>query len=112
MAQFRGRNETVVVAIEDLERFPDFLLGIGVLHLARHHGKKFYQGELVCQQPFEFASPLNQTLSHTGKVNCAIVISINLVNHVLQLRLGGVLAQRTHNGTQLLGGDLACTFGG
>ena len=45
--------------------------------------------------------------THTGEVNGAVVVGVNLVDHVLQLRLGGVLAQRAHDSTQLLGGDLA-----
>ena len=46
--------------------------------------------------------------SHTREIDGAVVVSVNLIDHVLQLRLGRVLAQRAHNGTQLLGGDLAC----
>ena len=52
--------------------------------------------------------PFMSGRSHTREINGAVVVSVNLVDHVLQLRLGGVLAQRAHNGTQLLGGDLAC----
>lgn len=51
---------------------------------------------------------LSEYESHTRKVDRAIIVSINLVNHVLQLRLRGVLAERAHNSAQLLGGDLAC----
>ena len=47
--------------------------------------------------------------SHTREIDGAVVVSVNLIDHVLQLRLGRVLAQRAHNGTQLLGGDLACS---
>lgn len=43
----------------------------------------------------------------TRKVDGAVVVSVNLVDHVLKLRLGGVLAERAHNGTELLGGNLA-----
>lgn len=45
--------------------------------------------------------------NRTGEVNGAVVVGVNLVDHVLQLRLGGVLAQRAHDSAQLLGGDLA-----
>ena len=31
--------------------------------------------------------------------------SVNLVDHVLELRLGRVLPERPHDGTELLGGD-------
>lgn len=44
--------------------------------------------------------------SLTRKVDGAVVVSIHLVNHVLQLRFGRVLAQGTHDGAQLLGGNL------
>lgn len=46
---------------------------------------------------------------HTGKVDGAVVVGIDLVDHVLQLGLGGVLAKRAHDGAELLGGDLAYT---
>lgn len=48
------------------------------------------------------------TVAYTWEVNGAIVIRVNLVDHVLELGLAGVLAERAHDGTQLLGGDLAC----
>jgi hypothetical protein len=47
-------------------------------------------------------------VGRTWKVDRAIVISINLVDHVLQFGLGRVLTKRSHDGTQLLGGDLSC----
>ena len=34
-----------------------------------------------------------------------LTVGINLVDHVLQLGLRGVLSQRPHDGAQLLGGD-------
>lgn len=43
----------------------------------------------------------------TREVNGTVVVGIDLVDHVLQLRLGGVLAERAHDGAQLLGGDLS-----
>lgn len=45
--------------------------------------------------------------NHTREINGAVVVGVNLVDHVLQLGLGGVLAQRAHDSAQLLGGDLA-----
>lgn len=54
-------------------------------HFARHHREKL------------------------GEINGAVAVSIDLVNHVLQLSLGRVLTERTHNGAQLLGGDGAVT---
>ena len=43
----------------------------------------------------------------TGKINGAIVVGVNLIDHVLKLRLGWVLTKRPHDCAQLLGGDLA-----
>ena len=34
-----------------------------------------------------------------------LTIGVDLIDHVLQLGLGGVLSQGTHDGSQLLGGD-------
>jgi hypothetical protein len=34
----------------------------------------------------------------TWEVNGAVVVSINLVDHVLELRLAGILAERAHDG--------------
>ena len=46
---------------------------------------------------------------HTGEVDGAIVVGVHLVDHILQLRLAWVLAERAHNGAQFFGGDLACS---
>lgn len=46
-------------------------------------------------------------LEHTREVDGAVVISIDLVDHILQLRFGRVLTQGSHNGAELLGGDLS-----
>ena len=47
---------------------------------------------------------------HTREVNGAVVVGIDLVDHVLKLRLGGVLAQGPHDSPQLLGGDLTWNY--
>ena len=44
---------------------------------------------------------------HTREINSAVVVGINLVNHVLELGLGRVLSEGAHDGAQLLCGDLA-----
>jgi hypothetical protein len=44
----------------------------------------------------------------TREVDSSVVVSIHLVDHVLELRLAGVLAERAHDSAQLLGGDLTC----
>lgn len=40
---------------------------------------------------------------------CSLTISVHLVDHVLQLRLRRVLAQRPHDRAELFGGDCAVT---
>ena len=39
------------------------------------------------------------------KQNHTVAIGIDLIDHILQFGLGGVLAEGAHDGTQLLGGD-------
>jgi len=79
--QLGGGDEAVAVLVEDTEGLPDLLFAVGVLHLARHHGQEL------------------------GEVDCAIAVGIDLVDHVLQLCLCGVLSQGAHDRAQLLGGD-------
>jgi hypothetical protein len=43
----------------------------------------------------------------TGEINGTVVVGIDLVDHILQLRLGGVLAEGAHDGAKLLGGDFS-----
>lgn len=45
----------------------------------------------------------------TWEVDGSVVIGIDLVDHVLELRLRWVLAKGAHDSAQLLGGDLSCT---
>ena len=46
-------------------------------------------------------------LRNSGKINGAVAVRVDLVDHVLQLGLGRVLAEGAHDGTELLGGDRA-----
>jgi hypothetical protein len=46
-------------------------------------------------------------VSRTWEINRAIIVGVNFVDHVLQFRFGGVLAERSHDSTQLLGSDLS-----
>merc|ERR1711936_87741 len=69
------------VLVEDAEGLLKLLLGVSVLHLAGHQ-----RAEL-------------------REVNGAVAISIDLVDHVLELSLGRVLAEGAHDSTKLLGGD-------
>ena len=74
-----------------LECFSNFLLGIRVLHLSCHH----------CEELCLVSNPISYTQGspcHTWEINGAIVISINLVDHILQLGLGRVLPKRPHDG--------------
>jgi hypothetical protein len=84
MPQLSGRDEAIVVAVEDLEGLADLLLGVGVLHLARHHRQEL------------------------GEVDGAVVVGVDLVDHVLQLAFARVLAEGAHHGAQFFGRDLAC----
>lgn len=58
-------------------------------------------------QPIRHSRLTGVDLSHTGEVDRSVVVSVNLVDHVLKLRLGGVLAEGAHHSAELLGGDLA-----
>ena len=73
------------VLVEHAERFDDILFSVCVLHLARHEGAEL------------------------GEVNGAVAVGIDLVDHVLELSLGRVLAEGAHDGAELLGGDGAIT---
>ncbi|RUS78963.1 hypothetical protein EGW08_013265, partial [Elysia chlorotica] len=77
-----GRDETVAVLVKHPERFPQLLLGVSILHLPRHHGQELRE------------------IDHRQ-----LTISVNLVDHVLQLGLRRVLAQRAHHSSQLFRGD-------
>ena len=85
MTELGGGDEAVTVLIEDTEGLLDLLLGVRVLHLAGHQGQELRE------------------------VDGAGAVLVDLVDHILQLGLGGVLAQGAHDGSQLLGGDGAIT---
>merc|ERR1719181_1347302 len=85
VAKLSRRDEAVAVLVEDAEGLLELLLGVRVLHLAGHQGAELRE------------------------VNGAVAVGIDLVDHVLQLRLGRVLAERAHDGAELLGGDRAVT---
>ena len=79
-----GRTDVAVaVLVEDLERLLDLLLAVRVAHLARHHREEL------------------------GEVDRAVSVGVDLVDHVLQLGLGRVLAEGAHDSAELLGGDRA-----
>ena len=85
VTELGGRDETVAVLVEHLEGLDDFLLAVSVLHLASHHSKELRE------------------------IDGAVAISIDLIDHVLELGLSGVLAKGAHDSAQLLGGDGAIT---
>ena len=69
---------TIAVLIEDPESFLNLLLGVRVLHLARHHGEKL------------------------GEIDCPVTVGINLVDHILKFGLRRVLSQRSHHRSKFL----------
>merc|ERR1719329_2070341 len=81
MAQFCCADETIAITIKDLECLNELLLGVSVLHLSRHKRQEL------------------------GEINGSVSISIHLIDHVLQLSFGGILSQRAHHSSQLLGCD-------
>jgi hypothetical protein len=81
-----GRDEAVLVLVEHAERLPELLLRVAVLHPARHQ------------------------VQELREVDGAVAVGVHLGDHVLQLRLRGVLAQGPHHGPQLLGGDATWAF--
>nr|ACR33849.1 unknown [Zea mays] len=85
MAELSSRDETILVLVEDAKGLLKLLLGVGVLHLPCHQVQELWE------------------------VNGPIAISINLVDHVLQLCFSGVLAKGAHHSSKLLGSDAACS---
>merc|ERR1719265_692796 len=85
MPQLRSTDESIAIAVENFESFDQLLFCVSVLHLTGHQREEL------------------------GEVNCPVSISVDFVDHVLQLCLGWVLTQRAHDCSQLLGGDSAIT---
>eukprot|EP01084_Bolivina_argentea_P181929 314162_1 len=81
VAELSSGDETVAVLVENAESLLDLLLGVGVLHLAGHQGQEL------------------------GEINRAAAVLVDLVDHVLELSLSGVLAEGAHDGAELLGRD-------
>merc|ERR1719474_2440170 len=79
-------DEAVTIFVENPEGLPDFFFTVCVLHLSGHH----------CQE--------------LGEVNCAVAISIDLVDHVLKFGLCWVLSQGPHYCAQVFGGDCAISI--
>lgn len=52
----------------------------------------------------------NQLFMSRVNEECLLTVSVHLIDHVLQLGLCGVLAQRPHDGAKLFGGDGAVTI--
>ena len=82
--ELRRGDEPVLVLVEHAERLPELLLRLRVLHLARHQAQELLQ------------------------VDGAAVVAVHLGDHVLQLRLRGVLPEGAHHGPELLGCDATC----
>merc|ERR1711924_275685 len=83
--QLRSTDESIAIAVENLESFDELLLRVSVLHLTSHQRKELWE------------------------IDGSIAISVHLVDHVLQFGLSWVLPEGTHHCTQLLGGNGAIT---
>merc|ERR1712100_267667 len=81
LPQLGGRDELVSISVEDLEGLAELLLGVGVLDLSGHQREEL------------------------GEIDGTVAVGVDLVDHVLELGLRGVLAEGPHDGAQLLGGD-------
>merc|ERR1719211_160116 len=79
-------DEAVAVAIKDLECFDQLLLCICILHLPCHQRQELW------------------------KIDRAVPVGVDFVDHVLQLSLCGILPKRPHHGAKLLGGDGSVTI--
>ena len=86
MPELSGGDVAVAVLVEDLERLLDLLLAVRVAHLARHHREEL------------------------GEVDRAVPVRVDLVDHVLQLRLCRVLPERAHHRAELVGRDRTVTI--
>merc|ERR1719506_895979 len=81
VTQLSSRDKPVAIAVKDLEGFNELLLRVCVLHLTCHERQELRE------------------------VNGSVTISVDLVDHILELSLGRVLTKGTHDCAQLLGGD-------
>ncbi len=78
LSQLLGGDVAVAVSVEDAEGLPDVVAALILPDLLGHHGKELLE------------------------LDAAVAVHVNLVDHVLQLGLCRVLAQRTHHRGQLL----------
>ena len=44
----------------------------------------------------------------TWKIDCAVVVRVHLIDHVLKLRFAGILAKRAHHSAEFFRGNLSC----
>ena len=120
MTELGGGDETIIVAIEDLSTES------ALIPYTKRSCKPTLNASLISSSEsvsFIFLAIMvrNSTISltlpsthrahngmHTWEVDSAIVVSVNLVDHVLQFGFGRVLAKRSHNGAELLSSDLSC----
>merc|ERR1712118_111856 len=83
--QLRSTNESIAITIKHLEGLNQLFFGVCILHLPGHQGKELWE------------------------IDGTISICIHFIDHVLELSLGGILSQRAHDCSQLLGSDSAIT---
>ena len=84
--QLGRADETVPVPVKDLKGLSDLRFTIHAIGLPSHHSQEL------------------------GKVDGAVSVGINLVDHVLELSLCEVPSQGTLYDPKLLGGDLAISI--
>ena len=81
-----GIYESVSIWVELPEALHEFLLSVGVLHFSYHETLELF------------------------KIDGAVSILINFLNHILELSLGRILAKWSHDCTKLLGRDSLITI--
>merc|ERR1719195_624702 len=86
MTKLSCADEAVSITVEDLECLDKLFFGVRVLHLACHQGQELRE------------------------IDGAISISIDLIDHVLELSFGWVLTQGSHHCAQLFRRDGSITI--
>merc|ERR1739841_105350 len=76
VSQLSGGDETVAISIEDLEGLDELLFGVGVLHLSGHEGQELWE------------------------VDGSVTVSVDLVDHVLELSFSWVLSKGSHDSSE------------
>merc|ERR1712224_427914 len=86
MSKLGSGDKTITISIEHLKGLDKLLLSISILHFTGHEGKELWE------------------------INGSVTIGIDLIDHILKLSLSWVLTKRSHNSTELLGGNGTITI--